>query len=217
MCSSVIFQLARRDESRRAQPWGWGPTALNNALIPKLFVDQGRKDFQWLSAGEDTTVDEEGGRGSDAELASVPELFLHGILNFLGLNALVEKLGVKPELVSELLISLGAHRALVLENLVVKLPEFPLSVSALGRFRCWGRLGMIGQWEIPVHQSNLVAVLFFDRFERRTDACAVRSLKVGVLDDGYASIHWSFAWFVVSNFKRDPRRIKKNTDLRLCP
>ena len=122
-----------------------------------------------------------------------------------GIETLVERSGLEPQVGGKLLQVGISERALVLENLVMVFPELALGVSAEGRLG--GRCGLrvIGEREIAVDESNFVTVGGFDLLEGRTDPRAGRSLKVRVFDDGDLGILRSSGALVARNHDRHPR------------
>jgi hypothetical protein len=158
----------------------------------KLGVDHLRELFERLGSPQVAPVDEEGRRArrlygeglrrvgfDDFRLAEINDGF-------------VEQLHVQPDLPGILFQILELEFASVDEQLVVIFPKFSL---LLRRHR-----GHVGQGRVLVNfegivlpdSAYLVPVDFLDSFEGRTDLRAIRSLKVGELDDGHrgCSVPW---------------------------
>jgi hypothetical protein len=89
-------------------------------------------------------------------------VLLDAVAVFAGIEALGESGRVELKLRCELTVGRGGKRALILEDPIVILPELPLIVGAQGRFG--GRLGfrVVGEREVAIDESDLVAVGLLD-------------------------------------------------------
>ena len=152
--------------------------------VGDLFVDHLLERLERLRAGERAAVDEERRRATRAELGG---LILIG-LDRRGVLRRVERfldLGrVEPELARVLLQARAIERLLVLEQLVVRLPELALLVGGQRDLRRRGGVLVERQRVVLPRHADVLAVGLHDLIDRRLDARAERALEVGELDDG---------------------------------
>ena len=177
------------------------------ALVPELLVDDLAERFERLRARQEPAVDEERWRGVDAKRVSMIEVLLHRLAVLTTVEALLEGRLVQPYIPRELTVALARQRALVFEDLVVELPEFPLVVGTKRRLGGRGGLRVVGKRIVAVDDADFVAVGAFDLLESRTDPRTERSLKVRVFDDRHLRGRWPSDPFVLCNRDRDSGRV----------
>jgi len=159
-----------------------------------------------LSPRQESAIDEESRRCVYAKSTALLIVGPDRLAKLSRVEALVERLYVEPQIGRHLLQVVVSERPLILENLVVVLPELSLCVGAKSGFRGGLSLRMIGKGKIAINETNLVAVSAFNLLEGRTDPCAERSLKVGIFDDRHLRVPRTADTFVRCNRDRHARR-----------
>ena len=81
-------------------------------------------------------------------------------------------------------------------------------MSAESGFRRGCRLRVVRQREVPINDSDFVAVSILDLLQGRTDPGAVRSLKVRILDDGHLCVRRPLHPLAIGHDDRDTRRLE---------
>ncbi len=148
----------------------------------QLLIDDGLELLERLRAREQDAVDEARGRSVDADLRGLGVVVLDLLLPGVSGDARLELGDVDADLLRPRLVVVGVEAALIVEGLVVPLPE---CLAALERHDAHRRFG--GGLGVRVHGKRLVlpddadllrAVRLLDLLDRRIDLRAEGALEV---------------------------------------
>ena len=149
-----------------------------------LLVDDRLEGIEGAGAGDLAAVDEEVGGAARAELGADLHVLVDLGLEAAAVEVGLELLDVQPEVLGVGLEVLTGQGALVLEELVVHLPE--LALGAGGQGGLGGGHGVLveGQRVVAEGDGHLVAIGVQDLLRGRQDAGAEGALELAELDDG---------------------------------
>src|SRR4051794_22643591 len=160
------------------------PVRRYRPLLAQLLVDDLLEGLVRVGAADLASVDEAGGGAVDVEGGRLLHVGLDLRLELVGVEGSLELGHVEAELLGVLLQAGPVEGGLVLEQLVVHLPELALLGGGHGGHG--GRLGVLVHVErhvLPDH-PQLVAVLLLELGDGRLDPLAEGALEVGVEDQG---------------------------------
>lgn len=131
---------------------------LKRPLPLKLIVDDYFEDLKRLGTREEAAVDEEGGRPGHARLPAFASILENIAPEFSRLDATIEGLDIKTNVDGVLLEVIRRNRSLVLEDLVVILPELFLIVGTQGRLGRRLRPSVVAKRKVAINELDLAAV-----------------------------------------------------------
>ena len=150
----------------------------------ELLVDDGLEGVERTRTAQLDTVDAEVGRAARADLLGERHVGVDLGLELVGVQGLLELGHVEAETLSVAVEVRARERLLVLEELVVHLPELALLAGGEGGLRRKGRVLVEGQRVVLEGDADLARVGVEDLLDGRIDPRAEGALELGELDDG---------------------------------
>src|SRR5207237_4004163 len=110
-------------------------------------------------------------------------------------ETLIESLRIQFQVYGALLQIRHAEFALIPKHRVMEFPELLLLIGAKRRFGGLLSMGMdVRQWELAVHNAHLLGIILFHLLQGRKQSAAVRTFKIGELDDRYRCSRRTSGW-----------------------
>src|SRR5690606_39083840 len=193
--------------------WAWLSAGGSAAGAAELLVDNGLELRERDRAVEGDSVHEEGRGSGHAGRRTRGHVVADHLRVLARLEAGVERLRVELQLLRVALERVHPQRLLVVEELVVHLPELVLVMRTHRGLAGLLRVRVEVEREVAEDHAHLLGVGLHDLFDDRPSACAVGALEVAELDDGDLRVLGSHGG--AGRLDLDARRLEEDVDALL--